>query len=773
MANDNTLGAPTEGLGQTVTFTSAGVAVPQARGARRQGLRAGQQGNGTANLTARHGPIQDAREGAAVLDVFRRLGNDILAPRLEQARNDAFLTGMQRAAGGEAIKEIVNEQPWYSQVFGDTPVVEGARAFSSYARVQEEALAIENDMPNLRQRSPSEVQGILAQRLSAIQTGDRGTDSLVMQSMMKELPGIMKRHAKEHLGWQQDNYAKQWHNGVTTASNRFAATMARFNPDPSGKPEALLNGGEVGAVTDAGDVLEAKIAFVQSFVPTAGIPADTYDKLTTNTIGSLLSQGNLHAYYALDDAKLIDNLSPESASKLRLAADRAEGRARAEMPLAFIDELAKIKTLPALFDQDGIDEQLNERVAALNRKYNSITGAREPLLSGNTVAELKNSIMEKQIAADRRIQESYAKVNDRRLDEATKQAEREVAARTTQSLMLEGGYIGDVPADLRREVWRKLYSDPDRTKLMRARALQINQEGGRDTEGMGHIQTQARMSIDSDNPNIWEQLYQTEFKPLLESANGKDSVARVYFGDYAEKMAYYHSIRPANASDSAILAAFVQTQQPRRPDVSTDKKSLDQQVVKALADVADNTYDSGWLTSDGVREADLGALRDRLIPAIKAQGSSGDIKDRVKAALVNAKDKGLEIGGGYYWDAGSGPKLLTALNNYGAGDVRITIGKELNEAVRLGVESVVKATGMIEHKVVYHNQGGTPRLLVMGIDEKSGMTNAYPLTVDSIHAKYIATKKAAEGKLFGTVPLQYGPKKTFVPAEGAKSIYDR
>jgi hypothetical protein len=764
MANDNTLGAPTEGLGQTVTFTSAGVAVPQARGARRQGLQAGQRGSGTANLTARHGPIQDAREGSAVLDVFRRLGNDILAPRLEQARNDAFLTGMQRAAGGEAIKEIVNEQPWYSQVFGDTPVVEGARAFSSYAKVQEEALAIENDMPNLRQRSPTEVQAILAERIAATQTGDRGTDSLVMQSLMKEMPGLMKRHAKEHLGWQQANFAQQVRAGQATASNRLAATMARF--DPAAKPAHILNGGDPGAFTDEGDILEAKTSYVAAFAQPAGLPFEAYDKLTAASVGDLLSQKNLHAYYVLQDSGIIDNLSPESSTRLRNAADRVESRARAEMPPALIDELAKIKTLPALFDQDGIDEQLNERVANLNRKYNAITGAREPLLSGNTVAELKNSIMEKQIAADRRIADNYAKSNDKQLDDALKAQAAEQVILDTRGAMLQGQDVSRVPKDARHDTWRSLHND--RPALVRARVLQY-QQGERDEEGQGSIRVQAQQALALDNAGAWEQLYQQEYLPMVQAAgNGPDreKVALSYFGDdYGAAMSYYHSIRPRIKDDAQLIGAFVATKQPRPKALATGKDSLDQQVLKAVGKRTTN-----WFSPDDVKPELHTALTQRLLPLVQRKGDSAPVDSRVESALKDAQAAGLELGGGYFWEAGDGPKLLPALNEYGTERIPTD---ELHDVISTGVDTIVSSTGLTGHSVVYRQDNGVPSLLVVGSLEKTGEWVAYPLTIATMHAGYVAAKQAAEGKLFGKIPLQYGPKKTFVPAEGAKSIYDR
>jgi hypothetical protein len=164
-------------------------------------------GDGRAQNTTRNQPIQHVGEND-VLKTLVRFGEAILKPKLEAARTEAFVSGMQRVASGEAFKEIVDEQPWYSKVFGDTPTIEGARAYTGFAMSQEIATAIEADMPALRQLSPDSFKQVMNERISSINTGDADTNMTVTQSLVKEMPGLMKRHTKEHIGWQQDNLAK-------------------------------------------------------------------------------------------------------------------------------------------------------------------------------------------------------------------------------------------------------------------------------------------------------------------------------------------------------------------------------------------------------------------------------------------------------------------------------------------------------------------------------------------------------------------------------------
>ena len=70
--------------------------------------------------------------------------------KLGEIKQEQFLRGMQQAASGEALTDIVNEQPWYSKVFGDSDVVEGARQYSALEKGAEFSTQLDQEMPELR-----------------------------------------------------------------------------------------------------------------------------------------------------------------------------------------------------------------------------------------------------------------------------------------------------------------------------------------------------------------------------------------------------------------------------------------------------------------------------------------------------------------------------------------------------------------------------------------------------------------------------------------------
>lgn len=766
MATDNRLGAPTEGLGQTVTFTAGGSGGrSQARGMQRNAPRNDTRGG---NITDTSGPIQiPDQQPNVMLKTLTRLAGDIMQPKIEKARTDAFLSGMQRAATGEAVNEIVAEQPWYSDLFGDTPVVEGARAFTSFSKVQSEAAEIEGNMSELRKLSPAEFQKQMGERMGRLNTGDPATDSMVMQSLMREMPGLMKGHAKEHLGWQQDNYAKAARTGQLTAAARFSSAMAKFNP--SQKPENILNGGDPGAFTDENDVLEAKVNFVQAFGQPPGVPEATHQKLTTSVISDMLVQKNLHAYYTLEDAGVIDSLGPESAKKLRELADRQESRARAEMPLQLVDAFAAIKAMPSLYDQEGINDTLRDRIGELNAAYKASTGARENLISGNSAAEIRASLLSNQVNAERRANEAYAKAQDKNLDDLVKKEAEQQASHEGVGIILRGDPMSRVKKEVRLDAWDTLRQDLP--SLMKGRAAQFNR-GNFDEDGKGTIANLAASALAADNLDAFEQLYQKEYLPMVQAGNG-EALALSYFGDYAKQFSVYHGIRKNTKDANGFAAAYAIAKNPIKP-LATTKGSVDQEVKAAVADATVNTFTSNKLNPRFQDE-----VTSRLLPYVNAGNPSASVKERTKAALKQAESEGLEFAGGYYWDSRGAASFKAAVNDAGSGEDKVAVD-EFDDAIGKSIDNLVAKYKMDANsaRVIYSKgQGdGPPTLTVMGdIDDTEGYRwVAYTLTAPEVVEQFKKERAKPTIPLTGGIPaLQAGPKLTYLPKGGAKSIYDR
>ena len=767
---DNRLGAPTEGLGQNVTFAIGDSQRTPQTGAGQQGsMRMAMGGDGRANNTASGQRVPIIQDNG-VMQTLMRFGEGIIKPKLDAARNEAFVTGMQRVATGEAIKEIVDEQPWYANVFGDTPTVEGARAYAGFAKSQEVVSEIETAMPELRQKSPDEFKSIIADKLTNVNTGDLDTDVVVKQSLIKESASLMKRHTKEHIGWQQDNFAKAQQGAQTAAANRLAATLGRVS---KGSVDDLASDVPMGSTIDAGDEMEAKQAFIQTFMPLPGVPIETTHKLHSATISSLLSQGNLHAYYTLEDAGIIsdDWIGPENAKRLRDQADRVEARKRAEMPESLVGELARVRTMISLFDRTGINKEQADSIAKLNSNFKSLTGAREPLISGNDQATMQSNLLRKQIDEERSAKEAWARREQARSDAAhdarVKDSDTETAVVSTINAYVSGAHTGAFPAPLRREAWSVLnHKLPPESKhvLYAARRNQaIN--GNIDDEGKANILNTARLAESSDNSDAWDKLYRTEYLPLLEQ-DGNQRIALEYFDkEFGRKMAAYHSLSIAPGDTSAKVAGFVQATKLSGAAGNWSKTSDETAILSEVSKVARNDNPTGGIfTSDKLNDTALRMLTLRIKRPIEDFGNV-PLSHSVPAQIIGLRAKGVEFVGGYMLEThNKGKPISVALNELGTGADRVP-RERLNDVVRDTVAAHAKAQGIADPIPVYSlDANGQPALVVSGYDSASKW-RSFPVRLEDFKKHYDDSKKLSK---FSAFNLGAGP--TAAEQQRAKAL---
>ena len=135
-----------------------------------------------------------------------------------------FLEGVQRAASGEALTDIINSQPWYSRIFGPSSAVEGARQYSLDAQAAKFDAAVQARMPELRNTSPDELPGIIQEMSKEFQTGDAVTDAQLGLRFVKTLPNLIKQHTREYYKAQQEHASNQRFNAWQQLGTSLQAT---------------------------------------------------------------------------------------------------------------------------------------------------------------------------------------------------------------------------------------------------------------------------------------------------------------------------------------------------------------------------------------------------------------------------------------------------------------------------------------------------------------------------------------------------------------------
>lgn len=723
MAEDNRLGAPTEGLGQTVTFTAGrGGQRSQARGMNRNSPRNAVTGGNISDTSGRIDIPQ--QQPNVMLKTLTRLAGDVLKPKIEKARQEAFVSGMARVAQGEAVNSIVAEQPWYVGVFGDTDVVEGARAYGSFKKSQEMLQGIEEQLPELQKISPEEFKNKYVTSLfSGVNTGDPTTDALVTKSLIAEVPKLVERQAKGHLGWQQANYANSVREGQLAAASRFAASKAQVNKAAS--PDDTINGLELSSYAGDSDVASAEVAFVQAFIKPPSIPDEVYNKQTTAVLADMLAKKQLSSYYVLEDSGLVDSLGPDNSKRLRDLADRQESRARAELPLQLVDALADIKSMPALYDRAGVDEVLIKRVSQFNAAYQAHTGAREPYLNGATSAELLSSLRTRQINEARRAREAWAASQDAARDKQAKALEEATAVNETSHSLKQGHPVTGLASELQAKAWARIREEgPEVLAAARIRQSSIADSGAasKDKNGMAYILNNASMAIAGSNVQIWDKLYKEEYLPLVQ--RGREGVAAQYFGDYATMFHVYHNSRGVDNGNiaqhqGAFALAQAQNFKPLNKGAKSDDQVLREKVKK---------WSDSMIGPDKVPASQLDMITRRVQPVFNALPETMGDAARIEAANPLAN---LERAGDFMWDTRGLGSFSQDVNKRSIELGMDVATDEVQDAIGATITKQAKALGIKEPMVVYDASVGKPALSVVGLNDKNQVLSVL-ITADEV-----------------------------------------
>lgn len=462
MANtpqENTQGAPTEGLGQTVTFVG-GDSTPQARlqvpGATLGGSGLNVSGNGThaTQVAGVHALPPDP-----TLSLLSRVMDDVAKKKMEERRTEAYFDGMQQAASGKAVQDIVNDQPWYSKVFGDTDVVEGARAYGANAHVARTMTAMEVDMPNLAKMDGQAFSGYYNKMVQDSLTGDKPTDAVIMQSLTRHMPQAMTRQAKEHYAWTQTNLISKMNENFVSSAGQLQAMAPAVNSETR-TPE---------------DFEAAKRQFVLDQIPPQGIDDEHFKNGTTQMLILAAKDGNIHAIDAYQKSGILNQLKPEQQGAIQSAREAAEQKMRVRYSYKWNDRLIETEIMAKDLKEGESVRDVLTKVDTINQQYQQETGASTGLISPGERSALAQHgyagiLRERQrIASDLAAATKAATTDEQKqLAKDAKNAEidKHLAAGTAGILVALPGY-GKEEIDARAgAMWNGTEQPADKLKLM-------------------------------------------------------------------------------------------------------------------------------------------------------------------------------------------------------------------------------------------------------------------------------------------------------------------
>jgi hypothetical protein len=369
---DNTLGAPTEGLGQNVTFAynASQDGVPQLDAGGTSYIKNGIIGGNTVNPGGTQGIGVKDTPGNATLSILGAMADSAVNGALKEKRTQAYVQGMQLAMQGQAVTQIAKDQPWYSKLFGDNDVVEGARAYTGHTTAQLTAAQMTDDMPKLRAMDGPTAQRYFTDAVTNSLTGDAATDLSIQNALVQVLPGVMRQQAKEHYGWLQEQ-------ATAAEDSAFKSSAAALQAQAEGLGKQTIT---------PEDFRQSQIQWVQNQVPADGRDHDNWQKAQTARFVNAAKQGQFHVINAANipigaDADgnggttLMSTLTEEQQTKIATAVKQGEEASRQKYMATIVPHMADIKARAETMPPGQTARSLYDSMQTDNLQYRAATGA--------------------------------------------------------------------------------------------------------------------------------------------------------------------------------------------------------------------------------------------------------------------------------------------------------------------------------------------------------------------------------------------------------------
>lgn len=639
--SDNTLGAPTEGLGQRVTFAFD----PNQGQSQLQLDRGGEGGSGVrGGGTVSPGATQGVGVQAPAnptLDILMNIGGALIKPQLERAKQEAFFNGMQRAMAGEGVADIAKEQPWYSTLFGDSDVVEGARAYASHTVAQTLASSMEDQMPEIRKMDPETVQRFYNDQINQKLTGDRATDVNILQAMTQAMPSIMRRQAKEHYGYMQEQ-------ATTAEAAAFKSGAERLQSGAKGLQIGTTTPEEFSQITDQ---------FVKSVIPAAGRDIKNYKQSMTSNLQGWAQAGNFHALNALKDKGFLDVLDPNQQEAVNKAVETGQTAQRAKYSFNWNDDLAKLDATAKYPPTGTTSQDVASQVDVLNDRYQKETGSKLGLITPTERAALVSGSAVT-IAREKDKIANSAQVNADKLrlagDKAAAQAEQvavaiqRISEGTAGSLSKNPGY-----SEVVNTQFSLAYQDPRLSPQGKISLLVNNHRENYVNDQVKNVLTgsiNAALGSEQYTPQV-QQAFGNYF--ALRQANR--FTADAYYEKYAPKLeGFANDINYGLAPEGALRDRFFGP---------ASRAHLDTKDLTKTIDVVNQSYNDvftpAWMGGQTLQPGQARRVSNEISPyAEEFLHSTGDIKESAMRSLNASKANGLEIMGGYAWQNGKGQTSL-------------------------------------------------------------------------------------------------------------------
>jgi hypothetical protein len=582
--------------------------------------------------------------------------------KLNEIKQEQFLRGMQQAASGEALTDIVNEQPWFTRIFGPSGAADGARAYTVAAKVADWGNQQELDMQELRKVSPDQIPAYLNKAVNDRKTGDLTTDVMMGMQIMKEAPGLMKRHARENYKYQQEEAVKARYTAMSAAA--VSVQLAGAADEGTVLPE---------------EVEERVGRLYQALVLKPGEDPESQRATLKTFVQAQAAEGNFHVINRLEQDGILGDLKPEDqaamtkyirASRLQQASDAGE---------LYADQIFKVSASARL----GKISANEVRIAhdAINAENSRLTGNPMPVVRKPTVLSDQWSAMQYLKAADEQAAKAALKID---LEEQTKAGLKNyLATGGTQQGALNAKYDSH---DLQLAFKERFDAAP--TLEAKAAILAADAVGGMPNKFLKEDFSRIILSGPTDRVNDDFLRTHAQWK-ALNKANGHEAVAMYFPGDTDRLMAEFNTALggrdPLTHGDAAWQEARAKHRATTGVQYAKGEDKLAEQAVrKALVD------QGGWFFGgDKLTKSSMQALLNGMAADWMGNKRSLNADLVPTRTLANARANGWEIAGNYAWHVDPNRPRLDSYFPTKEGQPVLT-AKEQGQGLNAAVEAKLK-----------------------------------------------------------------------------------
>lgn len=292
----------------------------------------------------------DTSQSDRTYAAIAKLGSELLAPLVQAESQRQFMSGVQKAMTGTALKEIVDEQPAFTRIFGPSSATIGAQTYAVGRSIAEFAAEAEAQMPRFAEQGPQALNNFISGKLKSLMTGDPVTDAAIAKDVISQTAPLYKRQAREQYILTQK----------TANANQRADWLGRVE----------LADRALGDATATPEDREGIVAnLVSSFVKFGDQTDASHGENMVQVLQAAAAKGNFHAINALEQQGLLAALPVEQQDNVQRALRQGAARRLGLASKDYAEETAVL-----LQRSDLTPKELAAKLDDLNERASKATG---------------------------------------------------------------------------------------------------------------------------------------------------------------------------------------------------------------------------------------------------------------------------------------------------------------------------------------------------------------------------------------------------------------